>query len=676
MVVFLIVSTLEKTKNKHMAETVNLQHEIAGVPHTLVTDIIEQDAGLNPEAWSSEAEPLFAQKDHVALGADDIGVEYDHSRNPLDEFEQERSTKFPQPAGETVYARPTSSKSWLVNVYGSRWATDTEGNTVLQTTSLTRLPELHQAIVTGILVDEHSRPSKLVEDAAQAKVGGEYTDADIKLWLETVRDGFSPVMATGMVLPGGDKEYITHDYTDFHTASNLLWGREIQDRVTKAAGYEIRRRENGSPVLGEGQQDGVYHVDSITCSERQIDLLDYAMHGPGDSPKERMLAAWNALKGTEFFVTGRDDAYEAAKPIYAKWQTGQHLDAEVAALNVHDLATTLNGLEDFIQWSEHDGARLATEEEKEAALVDAVVGITRVAEKLLGVHDGTDLALPGTAAAQQINEVYPGPAIELSVAGAEPPYFAPAGAHIIEGSALRGLHIMDSPEQGDEASDYVHSLFPDRDVSYVGHGRYGVVVAEESGLAFKVYRTALRYSRYEQEAGALKLLSDEGLAPKMHLFVDADEKYRLDYKAYDYTYFGFGDVMIPRQSSGRELPVIVMDRIDAAPLSEAEPSALVDGFCKIADVYLRENIISWDTEVMVDRQSGQLIILDVGELSQQPIDPASTTPQAKMTHDLDVLRGVALDLGFSNNTYTIQNAYRQGGMDAVRALLVQLTQPQ
>ncbi|MEK7153543.1 MAG: hypothetical protein AAB834_06340, partial [Patescibacteria group bacterium] len=126
------------------------------------------------------------------------------------------------------------------------------------------------------------------------------------------------------------------------------------------------------------------------------------------------------------------------------------------------------------------------------------------------------------------------------------------------------------------------------------------------------------------------------LAPKLHLFVDAGEEYRLDRKAYDYTKFGFEDVTIPRQNSGKELPVLVMDRVDVEPLEHAEPTELLDGFCRVADVFLKNNIHSWDAEVMVDKKSGKVIILDVGELSQRPFDDASSTPQARMDRDLEI----------------------------------------
>jgi hypothetical protein len=264
------------------------------------------------------------------------------------------------------------------------------------------------------------------------------------------------------------------------------------------------------------------------------------------------------------------------------------------------------------------------------------------------------------------------PPIDMELEGIEPAHYAPAGARPYEGSAKRGIDIPDSPEQEELASKYLSSLFPESKFSYLGAGRYGVVLADETEKAFKVYRSALSYSRFEKEAGALQLLSSAGLAPKLHLFVDAGKEYRLDRKAYNYTDFGFEDVQIPRQDSGRELPVLVMDKIDAGPLEDADPQQLVDGFCKVAGVFIKENIHAWDTEVMVDKATGKIIILDVGELSQQPFDKSSATLEAKLGNDQKILSGLILDFGLSDRAGNVHAAYKQGGLDAVRDYLMQL----
>lgn len=219
----------------------------------------------------------------------------------------------------------------------------------------------------------------------------------------------------------------------------------------------------------------------------------------------------------------------------------------------------------------------------------------------------------------------------------------------------------------DQATAIAESIFPDSHFSYLGAGRYGVVLADITGKAFKVYRSALYYSKHEKEAGALQLLSDAGLAPKLHLFVDAGEEYRLDIKHYDYTRKGFENVQIPRQNSGRVLPILVMDRVDVAPLETASPTALAEGFCKTASLFIQQRIRSWDTEVAVDKSTGKVIIMDVGELSQIPSE-AEQTPESRVHNDAEIIRNLTLDFGL---TASLVHVYAQGGLDAVREYILQ-----
>jgi hypothetical protein len=263
------------------------------------------------------------------------------------------------------------------------------------------------------------------------------------------------------------------------------------------------------------------------------------------------------------------------------------------------------------------------------------------------------------------------PLPDIRVDAIEPASYAPARAIPYEGPAKRGPDIGNTPAQAQEAISYAEAVFPGSTFSFLDSGRYGIVLADDMGRAYKVYRSAVNYSRYEKEAGALQLLSNAGLAPKLHLFVDAGEEYRLDRKAFDYTRFGFEDVQIPRQNSGRELPVLVMDSVDVAPLENAEPAKLIDGFCRVASVFMKEGIYSWDAEVTIDKRTGEAIILDVGELYQRSLH-GSEASHSRLDRDLEVLRGVCIDFGMSKNERQIQDAYRQGGIEAVRHLLTQL----
>jgi len=292
-----------------------------------------------------------------------------------------------------------------------------------------------------------------------------------------------------------------------------------------------------------------------------------------------------------------------------------------------------------------------------------------------------ELAQAGAKAMQLLGVDYPEAAapaaLDITINAIDAPHYAPARAQPYNGPAKSGPIINESLSQEARAIAYANTVFPDSKFTFLGDGRYGVVLADETGKAFKVYRDARRYSRYEKEAGALQLLSQHGFAPKLHMFVDAGEEYRLDAQAHDYTEFGFEDVQIPRQNSGKELPIMVMDKVDVAPLATASPDKFIDGFCKMAEVFIKENIHPHDAEIMVHRATGELIMLDVGELYQESgdfldlIDPVAAGEPSGPREKLEVLRSLALHTGLGHEARKIQAAYTQGGLDAVRDFLAQ-----
>ena len=122
-----------------------------------------------------------------------------------------------------------------------------------------------------------------------------------------------------------------------------------------------------------------------------------------------------------------------------------------------------------------------------------------------------------------VGNVDPTHSTDLQVNAIEPAAHSLARARPYLENAKRGQTIEESPTEGAEAIEYAKKIFPGLSFSFVGSGRYGIVLADGEGRAFKVYRSPWHYSRYEQEAGALQLFSDAGLAPRLLLFVDAGE---------------------------------------------------------------------------------------------------------------------------------------------------------
>jgi hypothetical protein len=331
-----------------------------------LADVIEANAQAHPERWHSDQEPLFGREGYVALSYDKIGVERTDSED-----------------NTASSVRPISSRSWMVSMYGGRWTESSDGTPTLQTTDVQNLPTLHEEMAQTVLVDEHTRTAKLVDESEQ--IFGKFTDDSLRLWLQTIHEGHTPIMGSGEISPDGSKQYITHDYTDFHTSSNMLWGRDVQDKITEVSGYELQRLENGGPVPDkEHGGDGIGVIDRVTCEEHQVGLVDYALHGPGQTPKERMLDAWEQYKNTDFDTAEAWNAYRSR----------DYLNPGHAAVDLHTVEQRIHELENNLQFARSNGERYATEQEKAAAMREAIIGLTRVAEKLEGTYDGTALELP------------------------------------------------------------------------------------------------------------------------------------------------------------------------------------------------------------------------------------------------------------------------------------------
>lgn len=242
----------------------------------------------------------------------------------------------------------------------------------------------------------------------------------------------------------------------------------------------------------------------------------------------------------------------------------------------------------------------------------------------------------------------------------------PASAKPYLDDAKFGLRL-NKEGANETAIQYLKSLFPENDFEFVDEGANGIVFTDGLGKAYKIYKTAHNYSRVEQEAGSLQLLSQAGLAPKLHMLIDADPSYRLDRKAYDYTYFGFGDVVIPRIATSKELPVLVMDFIDTAPLESATNENFVDGFCNMLEVFLKNNIHCWDAEFKVNKATGQIIAIDTGEFYQKTISPSGEKDQL-----IEIIQKACMYFDITNHTRMITEAYKDGGVEMVRQYLASI----
>ncbi|HYH75567.1 MAG TPA: hypothetical protein VD735_06455 [Candidatus Saccharimonadales bacterium] len=288
-------------------------------------------------------------------------------------------------------------------------------------------------------------------------------------------------------------------------------------------------------------------------------------------------------------------------------------------------------------------------------------------------------------------EIHPADIVDVRAAVDSPVVYAAARMGAYPDNGKRTLEIT---SEGEEAAStaiaYAQELFPATTFSYLGQGRYGVVLADAEGRAYKVYRNPYNYSHYEKEAGAMQLLYKAGLAPKPHLLVDAAPERRYDVYAWKrdkQMRKGFEDIEIPRQDGEHDLPVLVMDEVDPAPLQHAEPTAWARGYCKAAELFLRENIICTDTEVVLNKRSGELIVMDPGELYQMSVadhiaeeeaygglseDDFGHAPvytQAK--HEATILYQLSVDFGLVNIREQIVDSYVVDGVQGIHDIVME-----
>ena len=168
------------------------------------------------------------------------------------------------------------------------------------------------------------------------------------------------------------------------------------------------------------------------------------------------------------------------------------------------------------------------------------------------------------------------------------------------------------PESLDRALGYAASLFPGRELRLLSNeGSSAVVLEDDEAHVFKVMRDAHRYSYYEDEMGALTLLSDLGLAPRPFVLVDAALEFRTEQEGIPEER-NFGDIPILRVKGGGKYPVIVMEKVDFNHKNTMTDGQRIEAFDTLLSVFEANRLVAGDTELVVDKHTGKPIFIDVG----------------------------------------------------------------
>jgi len=200
---------------------------------------------------------------------------------------------------------------------------------------------------------------------------------------------------------------------------------------------------------------------------------------------------------------------------------------------------------------------------------------------------------------------------------------------------IEGLgEVIDFGEVAEQqALAYARGVMPETSLDLLSsEGSTALILEDGTGLAFKLMRGNGYYSYTEDEAAGMTLMSNVGLAPKMHLLLDAHEDFRTDLIGTT-PKREFGDVIIPRQEVQGNLPMIVMDKVAAASITTM-PLDRVRGEFKRVVTILSENGIAvlGDVEIVHDTATGAATFIDLGGLYRVPNVAAWKDVPNEITH--------------------------------------------
>jgi hypothetical protein len=208
------------------------------------------------------------------------------------------------------------------------------------------------------------------------------------------------------------------------------------------------------------------------------------------------------------------------------------------------------------------------------------------------------------------------------------------------------------------------------------------VLANDKGMAFKIFNNANHYSYVVDEARAIEKMHRLDLGPRLIGFIDAAEQFR--------TSSGippkreFADIAIPRINGNGPVPVIVTERVDTSvPVLHLPAKKLLDEFDRIWPIVLEEGLILEDVETYFDRRTQSVKFIDVGPLNQfspdrrryifngsQAIDryPDLTDEQLKEFDCLRCLVG-AISGVFGGDERQLYLTYKTKGLSGVHAII-------
>lgn len=174
-------------------------------------------------------------------------------------------------------------------------------------------------------------------------------------------------------------------------------------------------------------------------------------------------------------------------------------------------------------------------------------------------------------------------------------------------------HLLPMGEEGGPpAVTYMSSILPSETFTVLSNkGTSSVVLSDGKGRVYKVRRNAADYTYIEQEAESLARFQDLGLGPRFDVLVDAGVSFRTDISNSSMRQRSPVPTLVPRVDAQGQLPVLIMEQIDATPIKMLDRETLGKEFLRLLDITIENDLHFSDVEFVFDNQAQIIRMIDV-----------------------------------------------------------------
>lgn len=222
---------------------------------------------------------------------------------------------------------------------------------------------------------------------------------------------------------------------------------------------------------------------------------------------------------------------------------------------------------------------------------------------------------------------------------------------------------------------YLDSVVPGVEVEAVSNKGTTAVVMGDGTYAYKVFRHQNRdYTSVENEAAALHIMGNEGVAPRLVALLDAAVHHRYAGRSCNSVPKAKKDFAIPYIEGSGALPVIITELRELVHITEIPSRLLFPEFRRIAAAMVSHSMLIADGEIMYDPARQQAVAVDWGYSGY--LDSASMESDkypTELAHEAALIRDAFVrfcpDYSIKPSFDTIANRLAIGGIASLDTLL-------